>query len=248
MLELRYTLALVTGGGGGLGRELAVALSRRGAAVLVADRDLDAAQETVALVERARVRGWAHQGDLADEHDVRLLAARARDLGGADVLVNNAGSWSPGEQYPAADPAVWSRTLDLDLRSPMLLTQLFLDGLDERRGRRQPGAVVNVASSAALGAAPYASPEYAAAKAGLIRFTTALGGLEAARVMAVVPGWIGLPRALERVGDPEPGRAARAGSARRPRGGLPCRRRPAVHRRRRRRRGAAGLTPRLKTS
>ena len=120
MLELRYTLALVTGGGDGLGRELAVALSRRGAAVLVADPDLDAARGTVALVERARVRGWAHQADLADEHDVRLLAARARDLGGADLLVDVVGA-------------------------PALLDELFLTGLEHRTGlRRHPGAGVRV--------------------------------------------------------------------------------------------------------
>jgi NAD(P)-dependent dehydrogenase (short-subunit alcohol dehydrogenase family) len=167
--------------------------------VLVADRDPAAAEETVALVHEARVKGWAFQGDLADETDVRLLAGRARDLGGADVLVNNAGSWSDGAQYPDAAPASWSRTLDLDLRTPMLLTQLYLEDLPARRGvrRQQAGAVVNVCSSAAVGTGPYGSPEYAAAKAGLVRLTTALGGREDARVMAVVPGWIGLPRAHE---------------------------------------------------
>ncbi|GAA4709355.1 SDR family oxidoreductase [Nocardioides conyzicola] len=200
-MEIRYTLAVVTGAGGGLGREIAVALSRLGAAVVVADRDVAAAQETVDLVCAARVRGWAVQADLAQEDDVRLLAARVRDLGGADVLVNNAGGWTEGaEQYPAAPDEAWSRTLDLNLRSPMLLTRLFLDDLDARRGRRQVGAVVNVGSSAGVGRDGYGSPEYAAAKAGLVRLTTALGDPETARrarVMAVVPGWIGLPRAHE---------------------------------------------------
>lgn len=200
-MDVRYTLAVVTGAGDGLGREIAVALSRQGAAVVVADRDRPAAERTVSEVASARVRGWAVQADLADEADVRLLAARVHDLGGADILVNNAGGWTDGaEQFPHAPDAAWSRTLDLNLRSPMLLTRLFLDGLDERRGRRQPGAVVNVASSAALGSEGYASPEYAAAKAGLVRFTTALADADTAaraRVMAVVPGWIGLPRAHE---------------------------------------------------
>jgi len=211
-MELRYTLAVVTGGGGGLGRELAVALSRRGASVLVADRDPEAGAQTAELVRAARVKAWSFQGDLADEVDVRLLAARARDLGGADVLVNNAGSWSEREQYPDAGAAEWGRTLDLDLRTPMLLTQLFLQTLPERRGPRRPvGAVVNVASSAALGSDPYGSPEYAAAKAGLIRFTTAMGGREDARVMAVVPGWIGLPRAQEQWAGLTPGEQERQG-------------------------------------
>jgi 3-oxoacyl-[acyl-carrier protein] reductase len=200
-VDIRYSLALVTGAGAGLGREIAVALARLGAAVVVADRDLVAAESTAEEVRRARVRGWAVAADLAEEADVRLLAARVRDLGGADVLVNNAGGWTPGaDQFPHAPDEAWSRTLDLNLRSPMLLTRLFLDGLDERRGRRQVGAVVNVASSAGVGTAGYGSPEYAAAKAGLVRLTTALGDPETAaraRVTAVVPGWIGLPRAHE---------------------------------------------------
>ena len=199
-MEIRYSLAVVTGAGGGLGRELAVALARRGVAVLAADRALDAAEETAGLVREHRVSGWAFGCDVTEEGDLRALAGRARDLGGADVLVNNAGGWTAGEQYPAAPYDAWSRTLDLNLRAPMLLTQLFLDDLDRRRGPRRVAAVVNVSSSAALGTDGYGSPEYAAAKAGLIRFTTALGDpatAERARVMAVVPGWIGLPRAHE---------------------------------------------------
>ncbi len=201
-VEIRYSLAVVTGAAGGLGREIAVALARRGAAVLVADRDPAGAEQTVRLVRAHRVGGWACCGDVTVEADLRALAARARDLGGADVLVNNAGGWTPGEQYPAAPYDAWSRTLDLNLRAPMLLTQLFLAGLDDRRGPARPAAVVNVASSAALGAEGYGSPEYAAAKAGLVRFTTSLGDpatAARARVMAVVPGWIGLPRAHEQV-------------------------------------------------
>jgi NAD(P)-dependent dehydrogenase (short-subunit alcohol dehydrogenase family) len=199
-VELRWTLAVVTGGGAGLGRELAVGLGRVGAGVLVADRDLEAAEETAALVRRSRVQAWAIRTDLTDDTEVRMLAHRARDLGGADVLVNNAGGWTPGEhQFPHALVEDWSATLDLNLRAPMVLTQLFLDGVDERRGRRTGvPAVVNIASSAGIGTDGYGSPEYAAAKAGLIRFTTSLadpGTAARARVMAVVPHWIGLDRA-----------------------------------------------------
>nr|WP_237448227.1 SDR family NAD(P)-dependent oxidoreductase [Nocardioides flavescens] len=119
---MRYALAVVTGAGDGLGRELAVALSRRGAAVLAVDPDLGAAEKTVSLVRRARVTGWAHQGGTDDETDVHLLAARALDLGGADVLVDA----RPGA---ASD----------------LLETLVRDALDLRRGvRRHPGGVVRI--------------------------------------------------------------------------------------------------------
>lgn len=202
-MDLRFGLAVVTGGGGGLGREIAVGLARVGAAVLVVDRDAEAAARTAELVATSRTRGWALQADLRHESDLVMVAARALDLGGADMLVNNAGGWTPGEQYPAAEPAAWSATLDLNLRAPMRLTQLFCDGVPLRRGvrRGEPGAVVNIASSAALpeeDGSGYGSPEYAAAKAGLVRFTTAMARPDVAalaRVTAVVPGWIGLERA-----------------------------------------------------
>lgn len=125
-MDLRYRLAVVTDAGAGLGREVAVALSRVGAAVLCVDRDLTAADETTALVERARVKAWALQADPADEDDLRLLADRARDLGGMDLLVILGSSAAPARR----------------------LTQLFADGLAERHGRSDGSpAVVRVCGS-----------------------------------------------------------------------------------------------------
>lgn len=200
-MHLRWRLAVVTGGGSGLGREICVRLGRAGVGVLVADREMAAAEHVAGEVRESRVQAWPWQVDVTDGGDLELLAARMRDLGGADLLVNNAGGWTAGEQYPDAAPEAWSTTLDLNLRSPMRLTQLFLADVGQRRGRRdEPGAVVNVASEAGLERGGYGSPEYAAAKAGLIRFTTAMARPDVARrarVSCVVPGWIGLDRAHE---------------------------------------------------
>jgi NAD(P)-dependent dehydrogenase (short-subunit alcohol dehydrogenase family) len=82
----------------------------------------------------------------------------------------------------------------LNLRAPMLATQLVLEPMRRRGG----GAVVNVSSTGGLGNAPYESPEYGAAKAGLIRFTTSLAYARAdtgVRVNCVVPDWIATERA-----------------------------------------------------
>lgn len=90
----------------------------------------------------------------------------------------------------------WSEVLALNLRSPILATQLCLDPMAAGGG----GAVVNVSSSGGLGSHPYGSPPYAAAKAGLIRFTSAVAATAAARgvrVNCVVPHWIGLDRAVD---------------------------------------------------
>ena len=91
--------------------------------------------------------------------------------------------------YPEATPEQWGLWLDLNLRGPMLATQLAM------RAMPNGGAVVNVASMAGLEDEPYVSPEYGAAKAGLIRFTTALGDLPGVRVNCVAPGWIRTERA-----------------------------------------------------
>ena len=72
--------------------------------------------------------------------------------------------------YPFASPLQWGSTLDLNLRAPMLATQLVLEPMRRRGG----GAVINVASTGGVGLAPYESPEYGAAKAGLIRFTACM--------------------------------------------------------------------------
>ncbi|MBM6401133.1 SDR family NAD(P)-dependent oxidoreductase [Phycicoccus sonneratiae] len=186
--------AVVTGGGDGLGRAVGLALARHGAHVVVADRDPAAAEATARDVLREGGAATGVACDVTRDTDLRALVAVADDLGGADVIVNNAGGWGGADaQYPEADVEQWSAVLDLNLRAPMLLLQLCLPGM-RRRGW---GRVVNVASSAALGTGAYGSPPYAAAKAGLIRLTTSLAGLadDGVRVTGVVPGWVGLPRA-----------------------------------------------------
>ena len=97
------------------------------------------------------------------------MLAFARDWRGAPtILVNNAGGGGHIEpHFPDATPAQWGSTLDLNLRGPMLATQLALDGMRAAGG----GAVVNISSTGGLGYRPYQSPEYGASKAGLIRFT-----------------------------------------------------------------------------
>jgi NAD(P)-dependent dehydrogenase (short-subunit alcohol dehydrogenase family) len=127
-VDLRYQLAVVAGAGGGVGRAVAVALSRRGAAVLVADADRRAAEDTARLVGAARVATWVVQADVRDGTDRRLVMQRAADLGGADLLVD-AGAAGPE------------------------LTALFVAGLAERRGRPDvsPAAV-------RLGPDPWVAP------------------------------------------------------------------------------------------
>ncbi|KUL31931.1 hypothetical protein ADL15_20695 [Actinoplanes awajinensis subsp. mycoplanecinus] len=185
-------MAIVTGGGSGLGREITGGLARAGFAVVVADVDLAAAEESARAAGRGSV---AMRADIREPEQARGVVDAAVARGGPHVLVNNAGGWTAGgQQYPWAAPDDWIASIALNLTAPMLLTQLVLEPMRRLGG----GAIVTIGSSAGSGEAAYGSPEYAAAKAGLVRLTTSLSGLDAehgVRVMCAVPDWIGLERA-----------------------------------------------------
>ncbi|ANJ26101.1 SDR family NAD(P)-dependent oxidoreductase [Agromyces aureus] len=183
---------VVTGGASGLGALIAGALLERGRRAILVDRDASAAERAAtAFEDRHGVPVPVVVADLASIAGARAAAdALAEPRLEVAALVNNAGAWSAGEQYPAADSDAWLATVTLDLLAPMLLTQHLWHRL-----AAVGGAVVNIGSSGGEGDSPYGSPEYGAAKAGIRRFTTALGDRTDVRVMAVVPGWIGLERA-----------------------------------------------------
>jgi 3-oxoacyl-[acyl-carrier protein] reductase len=193
-MELNGRTVVVTGGASGLGEHVVRAFVGAGAHVVVADRDAAGAGALAAELRGAGGTVTAVGCDVTIEDDRHALVTLAEALGGVDVLVNNAGGWGDRPaHYPDAPPEDWEHVLDLNLRAPMRLLQLCLEGM-RLRGR---GAVVNVASSAGVETTAYRSPPYAVAKAGLVRLTTALAGLaeEGVVVSCVVPGWVGLPRA-----------------------------------------------------
>jgi 3-oxoacyl-[acyl-carrier protein] reductase len=198
-VKIDEKIALITGGGAGLGRELAKGFARAGAHVLIADIDAGAAEDVAALVRAEGRYAWPVLVDLCDDQQVEALVAKAKALGGPQILVNNAGGWGTGDhQFPLSPPSEWSAVLDLNLRAPMLLTQLCLEPMRRTGG----GVVINIASSGGIGYAAYGSPEYGATKAGLIRLTACLAELPAThgvRAACVVPDWIGLDRAHEQL-------------------------------------------------
>jgi NAD(P)-dependent dehydrogenase (short-subunit alcohol dehydrogenase family) len=159
-------VALVTGAAAGTGRVIARRLEHRGATVVTAD--------------------LSDGMDVTDDAQLEALIADARP----DILVNNAGGGGHvPPHFPEATKEQWSALLDLNLRAPMLATQLALVGGTQ--------SIVNIASSGGVGNDAHASPEYAAAKAGLIRFTAALGG----PVNCVVPDWILTERAEQELAE-----------------------------------------------
>jgi NAD(P)-dependent dehydrogenase (short-subunit alcohol dehydrogenase family) len=183
-MKLKGKAALVTGGAAGIGREISERFVSGGSEVLVAD-----------LVESDV--GSFVRADVTNATDVAALVAYAeRELGGLDVLVNNAGGYEE-PVFPAAPVDHWSRTLDLNLRAVMLGISFALPALRRRGG----GAIVNVASSAGLGLKPHPGPEYAAAKAAVMRLTACLAPLadEGIRINCVCPHTVATPSVLEEI-------------------------------------------------
>jgi NAD(P)-dependent dehydrogenase (short-subunit alcohol dehydrogenase family) len=189
-VEIEGKVALVTGAGAaGTGRAIARALAERGATVAVNDLDVEGGTRTVELIEADGGTAGFVRADVTQEEEIRAAIRFAVDtFGGIDILVNNAGG-TPWPHFPDAPVEHWSRTLDLNLRGPMLAIQ---HALPEMR-KRGEGAVVNISSVAGVGWRPHSSPEYAAAKAGLARLTATLAPLaesDGVRVNCIVPNWI----------------------------------------------------------
>jgi NAD(P)-dependent dehydrogenase (short-subunit alcohol dehydrogenase family) len=180
-------VAFVTGGGRGLGREIALALAAQGLAVAVAARTRPEV-EAVAMAARARgVPAHAVSLDVADPAAVTAAVAEvAAALGPIDVLVNNAGI-AESAPFARADLEHWERHLRVNATGPFLTTRAVLPGMLERRW----GRVINVASLAGLYGAPYVSA-YTASKHALVGLTRALAaevGGRGVTVNAICPGY-----------------------------------------------------------
>jgi NAD(P)-dependent dehydrogenase (short-subunit alcohol dehydrogenase family) len=190
VMRIEGRVAIVTGAGAaGTGRAVAESLARRGASVVVSDIDVIGGEETVGRIKALGARAEFVRADVRVRDDIRGIAAFAeQSFGGLDILVNNAGNtWAP--HFPDCPPEHWEAALDLNLRGPMFAIQVALGAMRRQGG----GAIVNVSSVAGLGYGVHDSPEYAAAKAGLIRLTATLAPLaetDNVRVNCVVPHWI----------------------------------------------------------
>jgi NAD(P)-dependent dehydrogenase (short-subunit alcohol dehydrogenase family) len=159
-------VALVTGGGRGIGRAIALRLAADGLAVAVAARSRDQVDDTA---HAAGARALALTLDVTDAASIAAALERTtRELGPVDVLVNNAGV-AESAQFVKTEPDFWDRHFAVNVRGPYLLTRAVLPGMLERRW----GRVINVASLAGLFGSPYVTA-YTASKHALVGFTRAL--------------------------------------------------------------------------
>ena len=187
-MEIAGKGAVVTGAAAGIGRAIAGRLAQAGASVVIADVDEDYGRDAVSEIASAGGEAVFSKADVSLEEDVRRMVDLAvATYGRLDILVNNAFDGS-GARFPDAPVEQWSRVLDVVLRGTMLGIHAGLAAMNPVEG----GAVLNVASIAGLGTQPHAYPEYAAAKAAVVRLTECLAPLATERNMRVnciAPDW-----------------------------------------------------------
>jgi len=190
--DLKDSVALVTGAGGGIGQAAALELAARGADVAVHyHRNEAGAAETARRVEALGRKAAVFTGDLARRDDAfALVAAVVARLGRIDLLVNNAGDLVERKPLLEMTESLWRQVIDLNLSSVLFVTQAAVPGMIERRR----GAIVNVSSLAAHNGGGPGALAYAAAKGGLISLTKAMAkelASKGVRVNCVSPGLIG---------------------------------------------------------
>ncbi|MEA2803132.1 MAG: meso-butanediol dehydrogenase / (S,S)-butanediol dehydrogenase / diacetyl reductase [Rhodospirillaceae bacterium] len=163
-------VAVVTGGGRGLGRAFAQALAAAGYAVAVMARTKAELAETVALIERSGGKASAFPGDVTDAAAVdRAFTDIERSLGPVHLLVNNAGVVGPLGPFTQSDVGAWWRTLEVNLHGQILCAHRALPGMIARRG----GRIINIASGGGATMLPHFSA-YVTSKTAFIRFSECL--------------------------------------------------------------------------
>jgi 3-oxoacyl-[acyl-carrier protein] reductase len=146
MNRLVNKVAIVTGGGTGIGRGIALALAGEGAHVVVCGRRMDRLEQTVQALRQVGGSALAVQADISDVQDVDRLAATAMvTFGKIDILINNAGIADGGELHELA-PKTWDRVMQTNLRGPYLTMRRVLPVMRLQGG----GHIINIGSESGL--------------------------------------------------------------------------------------------------
>jgi NAD(P)-dependent dehydrogenase (short-subunit alcohol dehydrogenase family) len=193
--QLTDQVAIVTGGGSGIGRAIALTYAAAGADVVIADINPALCEETVARIAETGRRGLGIPTNVMDTDQIRAMVEKTeQELGRIDILVNNAGGVS-GRPFLEQSERSWRKHIDLNLVSMLAATSAAVPVMI--KGGRG-GSVINVASIEASRAAPNFAV-YAACKAGMLNFTRTLAvelSDHQIRVNAIAPDFTATPGIL----------------------------------------------------
>ncbi len=190
-MKLQDKVAIVTGGGTGIGRGISEAFGREGAKVAVNyNRSREEAEATAAAIRAAGGTAIAIASDVSQDSAARAMMEQvSREFGRLDILVNNAG-WStriPHERLEDLTDEIWDRTLNTNLRGAFYCMRAAAPYLKKQAG----ASIINVASIAGL-TGQGSSIAYAASKGGLLTMTKSFARVlaPAVRVNAIAPGFV----------------------------------------------------------
>jgi len=185
-------VALVTGGGAGLGRACAMVLGKRGAKIAVHyNKSRDGAEQVVSALKAGGIEAQSFQGDLTKAADVKALVdAVTAKFGAIDILVNNAGDLIERKPLMEMSEELFHSVMDVNLTSAFLMCQAAGAGMIARKR----GAIINMSSLAAWNGGGPGAGAYSAAKGAIVSLTKALAkelAPHGIRVNCVAPGLIG---------------------------------------------------------
>jgi NAD(P)-dependent dehydrogenase (short-subunit alcohol dehydrogenase family) len=200
--RLEGKVAVITGGGSGIGRATAFLFATEGASVMVGDRDEGSGQETVARVTSTGGRAAFRHCDVSKASDVAaLMEAATQSFGGLHVVFNNAGIWAEEDgPSPLLREDVWDRVIEVNLKGTYLGCKYAIPLMNEG------GSIINMASVAALRAGKDNTDAYAASKGGILaltRFVAVEYGRRGIRCNCIAPGSIMTPMTARSYEDPQ---------------------------------------------
>jgi NAD(P)-dependent dehydrogenase (short-subunit alcohol dehydrogenase family) len=187
-METERKKVIVTGGGNGIGKEIAMAFARQNAAVLIADKDAKAGYETAAAIKSMGSQAHFCLTDISDPAGVvNMIEETVILLGGIDILINNAGFgiWKSPDILTVEE---WDSVIDTNLRGTFLCSREAAKIMKQN----DCGCIINIASTRAFMSEP-GSEAYAASKGGIIALTHSMAASLAKdkiRVNCISPGWI----------------------------------------------------------
>ena len=204
--RLKDKVAIVVGAGStagdtmGNGRATAILFAREGAKVMLADKRLDSAEETRAMIDAEGGESFAFEADVTSSDSCKKMAdACVEKYGKIDILHNNVGIGEGGGPVELSEEA-WDKVFNVNLKSIFFTCKYVLPHMEKAGG----GSIINISSVAAIRYAPYPMLPYSVSKSGMNGFTRSVAmqyAHQGIRVNGIMPGLINTPMAVEGISE-----------------------------------------------